>query len=639
MKATINLFHAVPIIIKKTKEADKLLLKKTIKKGFILSPEVVYNYQSALRCPYASCYADYDELIESIDIGITPEELNNSFHKSWKKIEEAKIEQLVAEQIIHYFTTYGFKALGIYDKNSVYIPNEELKIPEIKEDIKLTIIKGYTKEELREKLLKLLDSGIALKEETINDIVEVALFVELNEEEIAGIKNKEVRTIMHDYLGLIPSNPTEFLRFIVYKSTEKTLLIKSPSLIEEIKSHKNISVIKLFKDYEKEFGSNKLAEIFYRFKPIFLAFRTNKELKRIVNRIRRSAVKFHKPMPEDYLNEITAKINKCEEIEEEELKKELSKVNTFRKIRLAYALKFRTKDVDSILYKVRNGKSYATNFNFKYGHIAKIVLGFVLDSIVEDISKNVSYKKIYIPEFMNYSLPATEKQFTGNFPSGTFISIPKDMIFGIHWKDTRVRSIDLDLSLISPKTGKIGWDGSYRTEERDILFSGDLTEAPEPKGASELFYIKKQTENAFIVLANYYNFDADTEVPFKIIVAREEAKRFRKNYMVDPNNVISIVNSTINKKQKVLGLVVTTEDDCRFYFSETYLGRSITSSGNEFVENSRKYLFDFYENTIELKELLKEAGAKLVDDKEEADIDLSPENLDKDSILNLIIKK
>ena len=625
MKSTIKLFKAVPITVKKTKEADKDLLEKTIKKGFIFSPEVIYNYPS------------YNELIKSIDIGVTPEELNNSFHKSWKKIEEASIEQLVAEQIIHYLTTYGFKALGIYDKDSVYIPNEELKIPEIKEDIKLTVIKGYTKEELREKLLKLLDSGIALKEETINDVMEVALFVELNEKEIADIRNKEVRIIMYDYLRLVPSNPTEFLRFIVYKSTEKTLLIKSPLLIEEIKSHKNISIIKLFKDYEKEFGPNKLAEIFYRFKPIFLAFRTNKELKRIINQIRRSAVKFHKPMPGDYLNEVTSKIKKCEEIKEDKLKKELSKVSIFRKIRLAYALKFRTKDVDSILYKIRNGKSYATNFDFKYGHIAKIVLGFVLDSIIEDISKNVKGKKIYIPEFMNYSLPATEKQFTDNFPSGTFISIPKDMIFGIHWKDTKIRSIDLDLSLISPETGKVGWDGSYRTEGRDILFSGDLTEAPKPKGASELFYIKKQTENVFIVLANYYNFDADTEVPFKIIVAKERANHFRKNYMIDPNNIISVVNSTINKKQKVLGLIVVTEEDCKFYFSETYLGRSITSSENEFVENSRKYLFDFYENTIGLKEILEKSGAEFVDDKKNADIDLSPENLEKDSILNLIV--
>lgn len=624
MKATINLFKAVPITVKKTKQANEELLEQTIKKGFIFSPEVVYNY------------SNLDEVIKMIEVGITPEKLNNSFHKSWRKIKEASIEQLVIEQIIHYFTTYGLEALGIYDKDSVYIPNEKLEIPEIKEDIKLVIIKGYTKEELKEKLLKLLDSGIALKEDTINDVVEVALFVGLNEKEIENIKNKEVGVIMYDYLGLVPSNPTEFLRFIIYKATEKTLLIKSPELIEEIKEKKNINIIKLFNDYEKENDLNKLAEVFYRMKPIFLAFRTNPELKRIINKIRRLAIKHHKPMPEDYLNEITAKIKNCEEIKEDKLKEELSKVNLFRKIRLAYALTFRTTDANSIMYKIRNGKSFSTNFNFVYGHIAKIVLGFVLDSIIEDVSKNVKGKKIYIPDYMHYSLPTTEKGFTSNFPSGTFISIPKDMIAGIQWENVKNNRIDLDLSLISPDTGKIGWDADYRTEEKDILFSGDITDAPKPKGASEFFYIQKQVENAFIVMLNYYNFDDGIEVPFKIIVAKEQTDSLKKNYMIDPNNVLSVAESKIDKRQKILGLIMTDANECRFYFAETSIGNSITSSNSKIAEQSRKYLLNFYKNTISLNDILLKAGAVIIDTKKNVDIDLSPENLGKDSLLNLI---
>jgi len=87
------------------------------------------------------------------------------------------MEQLVMEQLIHYFTTYGFKDMGIYSEESVYIPSEKLDIPELKEDIKLTVIKGYTKEELKEKLMKMLSSGIALKEDTIKDVLDVATFV------------------------------------------------------------------------------------------------------------------------------------------------------------------------------------------------------------------------------------------------------------------------------------------------------------------------------------------------------------------------------------------------------------------------------------------------------------------------------
>ena len=47
---------------------------------------------------------------------------------------------------------------------------------------------------------------------------------------------------------------------------------------------------------------------------------------------------------------------------------------------------------------------------------------------------------------INYTLPATEKQFIGYFPSGTSISIPKEMIFGIHWENVNTHRIDLDLS-------------------------------------------------------------------------------------------------------------------------------------------------------------------------------------------------
>ncbi|GAH73659.1 unnamed protein product, partial [marine sediment metagenome] len=256
-----------------------------------------------------------------------------------------------------------------------------------------------------------------------------------------------------------------------YLATDSTLLIKSKELIAKIKEGKNIKIVKFFRDYDKKYGLERLAEIFLRFKPIWLSFRTNRELKTIINRLRKLAVKYHRPMLEDYLNEITAKIKKGKIIDINKLKNELERVNIFRKIRLAYALKFRTKNIDSILYKIRNGKAYATDFFFSGKERAKQILAIVLDSITENIRKNVEGKKIYIPDYINYSLPATEKQFTGNFPSGTYISILQDMIVGIYWGNVKHNVVDLDLSLISPR-GKYGWDGCYRDDERSILFSG-----------------------------------------------------------------------------------------------------------------------------------------------------------------------
>jgi len=296
--------------------------------------------------------------------------------------------------------------------------------------------------------------------------------------------------------------------------------------------------------------------------------------------------------------------------------------------------------MQSIMYRIRNGKAYSTEaeeYNVKQKRQAKEIFNIVLDSIVDDVSKNVEGKKIYAPRHINYALPSSEKQFSGNFPLGTFISVPNNMLIGIHWENVKRNTIDLDLSLIDD-SGKFGWDAGYRNDEGSILFSGDITDAPKPKGATELFYVERQLKASFIVMLNYYNYDKEIKVPFKIIVAKEKVKNFKDNYMVDPNNVVLVVQSEISKRQKMLGLLITTTKKSKFYFVETSIGNSITARNSEVAENSRKYLMNFYQNSIELKDVLGEAGAEFVNDKEKADIDLSVENLEKDSILNLLLK-
>jgi len=628
MESIIRLFKAVEIeeeikqpIIKEN------IMEKTIRRGFVFTNDVFGNYSEK----------ELEKLTDEVSkvIGLSGEQMNASFHKSWQKVRDASIEQLVIEQIIHYLTTYGFEYLfGKYDKDSVYIPSEKLEIPELKEDINLIIIKGYTKGEIRNKLLSLLQSGIALGENTIKDIVDIATYLEIGEKEIETIRNREVKIILYDYLDVVPSDPIEFLRYVVYKATDRTLLIKNKGTIEEIKARKNMNVLGLFVKYKRQYGLEKLSQIFLRYKPIFLAFRTNRGMRKITNKLRKLAIAHHKPMHEDYLNTVTAKIKKGEEINKKEIINALNKANVFRKIRLAYALNFRTKDVDSILYRIRNGKGYATDFEFNEKKEAERVFDIVMESIVKDVEKNVRGKKIYIPTYITYALPATEKQFTGDFPSGTFLSVPTDMVFGIHWENTKDHRVDIDLSLISVGK-KIGWDASYRTKDRSVLFSGDLTDAPPPRGASELFYVKKNEDNSYILFANYYNYQ-EIEVPLKIFVAREEIGKMTKNYMVNPNNILVTTTTVTNQKSKVLGLITITPEECKFYFAETYLGVSITSSSKSWVENARKFLFDYYTNTISLNDVLKKAGCELVESKEECDIDLSPENMEKDKVISLL---
>ena len=249
----------------------------------------------------------------------------------------------------------------------------------------------------------------------------------------------------------------------------------------------------------------------------------------------------------------------------------------------------------------------------------------------------VKGKKVYIPDHIEYALPSTEKQFTDGFPAGTYIKIPRDMVVGINWGQEGSR-VDLDLSLIS-KGNKFGWDEDYRDEGRNILFSGDMTDALEPDGATELFYVKRQSKQALMLCVNYYNLgDEEGDVPIKLFIAKEAVSNMKMNYMVNPNNIVAVAKTEITKKEKILGLLITNEDESRFYFAESYVGNSITSSSiSEFAQHSKQYLFDYYENAISLRDILKKSGVKFVK-QDKAEIDLSPEMLEKDTIINLLNK-
>jgi hypothetical protein len=636
MKAAIKLFKAVPISEKNNAPFMGDILKETLPYGFVFAPEVYYNFN----------YTELLKLSKTVAsiLGLSGKQANSSFHKSWEKVANASMVQLVMEQIIHYFTTYGFESVGIYNSDSVYIPAEELNIPGLDLDkLELIVIHGLTKDELRVKLLDLLSSGIALAEDTISAVLDVALFVELTNAEVNSIKNKEVKVVLFDFLGLVPNNPIEFLRYVIFKATGKTLLIKDKVTIEMLKNADTKNLTGLFKKYEDEIGLESLATIFHRFKPLFLALRSNAFLKRKINRIRKLTDKYHVPMKEDLLNSVTAYI-KRNDLNVAKLDVELSKVNIFRKIRLANALSYRiNSDADSILYKIRNGKSFATEFSFDNKAMAFDALIVTIESIAENLRPTLEGKSIYIPDNIVYSLPATEKQFTGYFPSGTYIKVNSDLIAGVYWENLDNYRIDLDLSLVGLGI-KIGWDARYRTSERDVLFSGDMTDAS--NGASELYYLKGQKPAAYLLMLNYYNsrFGAPV-VPFKIMAASEVVRNFegrRKTpYMINPNNMIAVSSSkiTANQKQKVIGLITTIPGECRFYFSEFNIGNSITSGFRTYNEQTRKYLVDYHQTLIGLKDVLSTAGAIFVDSPEKCDIDLSPTKLEKDTFVKLLTNK
>ena len=642
--ATLRLFNAIRI---KSKNQTKLshppeVTKRTIQNGYIIDPHIFIGHEKH----------DLLDEIETI-VGISGEKANASFHKSWAVVKDTPIETLVIQQIMHYFTTYGFETIGIYNEDTVYIPHEKLEVPQIKSDIPLVVIKAMTPREICDAIIKLGSSGIALSEQTLDDIMTIIETEDYKTKAktiasdpsknfvadwfVSIIKNRELKTRLSDYFGLVPKEPVEFLRHLVSKLTNESLLIKNDYLIEKIKASNGKFCDELIK-----YAPTDLASIFYRYKPLFLAMKSISKNKTFFNRLRKNAKKIHKPLPEDFLNSVTSKLKHgkiAPKKFEEKLTKKLENASIFRKIRLANALKFRTNARSCygcqipIVYRIRNGKGWATETERSDFHGATDVYLKVEKSIVKNL--NVKDRIIYIPDFIDYALPATEKQFTGHFPTGTSVKVPKNMIVGIHWENTDKR-VDLDLSAIDTE-GKVGWDALYR--KNDILFSGDITDAPKSKGgASEMFYIKSKCKPK-ILNVNYYNMSPGNTVDCKIFVAHENPTGFESNYMVDPNNILATATINITGKQNIIGLIA----DGKFYFGNIYLGNGISIRSGKQADIAREYMISSFVNSISLKKILKDAGAIVVNSQDEAPsvsygspIDLSPTAVNKNSIIELL---
>lgn len=639
----------------------KTLHTETIKRGFIFSPEVLNSY----------AYEDLRLLIDDIEkcLGLTAKKMNNAFHKSWNKVATAPEYQLYLEQLVHYITTYGFEGADIYHPETVYIPAENLKIPSLKADkVYLTVIKGYTPAELLDKLTAMLSAGIALKEDTLKHVRSLLqeILAEIQHTDTIDnlfkkIKNKEVKMFLYHQLQFLPENPIEFLRYIIYVATGKTLIIKNREFIELLKKDSNavemprgVTIVDLFKKYDLLFGYKKLASIFYRFRLLFLALRhRNSSMRYIVNRLRKLAPANHVPMKEDYLNNITAAISKGS-FSNGKLKEELKKVNIYRKIRLAQAIQYRLQDTSAIVYRVRNGKSYATDLQPTNKTSLKIALDTILTAIANDISVRVKGKKIFLPQNVQYALPATEKQFIGYFPSGTCVKVPENIVAGIHWYNLK-RRVDLDLSALSLSQGKIGWDARLRDGECNVLFSGDMTDAPLPQGAAELIYFNKKVNSAYLLNVNNFTYDCydeereDTDnnssgkssrntVPFKLVVgSTSKLNKLPHNYLIDPNRVEAIIPMEMTQRQTVLGLIIATEKERALYLTEVNIGKSRSISlDNSYVSQTLNYLLTQATNPIKLKDILIKAKAVLVDSPDDCDIDLSIEKIEKDTFIQLL---
>ena len=264
--------------------------------------------------------------------------------------------------------------------------------------------------------------------------------------------------------------------------------------------------------------------------------------------------------------------------------------------------------------------------------------------------RNRTYRKLagkifFIPSYIDYCAPVSEKQFIGNIPYGTKFSFPNTVSLGIFWENYKNKRTDLDLHLTT-LSGAFGWNASYRNGERTVLYSGDMTDAT--NGAAEAFYANySKLDEPYILSAN--NFTGMPDVPFKFICTESRFEGYTGGVWGPPATCPIDISKTLfppidlkfkDTNSQTIGFGRRNV----FYFYGGELNSGIIPDRSKY----REYMDALYARTsasMTLRSLLYMAGARVVsesgyeqltDDEKAQVVDLTPSALTRTTLIDLV---
>ena len=581
-----------------------------------------------------ACNLATQQFIQSISGNV-----NSTFYQNWEDVTSKTRFELFIDQLLHYVTTYG---TDFACEGNGYVPNATPVGP-----VYISLFKDYkvimpcTEEDVYNRCMDMLTSGIAMKQATIETIVDyVVEYVTENdllttgEFDIDDIANREALTLLCDELGIAPNKKFDLFRYIMYKTTGSTLIIKNkPTINAIIRSNTQFDFNTL--SDRQLIG---LASIFYRFKPLFLAFKktctggaycstpiTSRNA-HVINKIRRMAPKYHTPLAESVMTTMLGKAHDSTVITET-----AAQMNTFQIIRLMNTIIERLNRTDEkAMYIVRNGKMFVKDAKSYDGMITyyATVFNILKNELVSRLSEKATYVKY--PKNMVLACPTSEKNFVGDLPFGTYMDLQdSDSFIGIYWKE-EWGTYDFDLSVLNIDGIKVGWDSRYYSDNQDVVYSGDMTSArPE---ATEIMLFKKGATDGSVMVNRYNGCDGSK---FRFFGGVEPNMKLRRNYMVDPNFIKFSADVVSDTVEQTIGLL----NDGRFYVMALGSGNSIVSFHKGSKQNERYYASVLKaQSYIKLNYILSDAGFIDVDSVEELPKDaqiLDLTQMSRDTLINL----
>lgn len=584
------------------------------------------NYKDMLNCgvilvtqhgTLADLGAEAARLVKDT-LGLKPVNWAQSFHKSWDKVATESIEQLISEQLLNYFSTYGLESKGLRSLN--YVPVEKIltNLDEKPAIEAFTVVHVLSVEELREKLIDYLRTTKAPNRDAIGYVK--ALLPLAEGVKVDDIKSFEIKIMYCDLYNVVPTEAQDFLRFAVFKATSgtTTTLVKDDETIEVLKLFARTPLaVKMFESADL----TSLSRSFHRFKPLFLAFKANEQLASVVNKIRRLAVRNHQPVSGftvSNLMNLLAQNRKSDAVEV------ISKADRRELIKLINFARQET-SLQAHAYNIRNGKVFvkALTENAPAQGCRESVMWLhevCLNRLKEILGNTFSRSVFYIPEGIVYAAPVSEKQMLDTLPYGSKIIMPADakaLCISGHWFNrSEQERVDLDFHLESA-AGSVGWNSNYRTSNNSILFSGDMTDAPKPYGAVESFRISRNIDADVPYVLSVNDYTGYGDVPYEILFTKDITDEC--NFTSDVKELVSAVVNPANAIAPVIKLHMNGLDNTIGYcYGDAFticggdIGKSRRVPDKELMIQALQAFIARYESIFTIEDLITLAGGAVV---------------------------
>ncbi len=495
------------------------------------SKSPAFNYQNA-RHGFVTDFKPTAAQLTALKSVYSPLNVNTIF--TVKERNESSVEELFTKQILHYIEVYGLGQPGLFDL-----------IGTNGQAYTLNFVKGVSKAEFGEMVRKILYSNSPTKDvATIKEMVttySVAL-------DVNKIQNNEFKMFLFDEKHDTFVDGDDAVRFIVFKATGETMLIKSKEVLEKI--NRNTVTIEFLQKHVVV-----LSQVFNRHKDIMMklkgASNNNSPFAKVaakfkvsnvntvINKISRLSKKNHIP--------IVPAINKTF-IEKAQAAgfdfAVLDKIGMRDKLKFLNVLRFRKADVGFDSFVIRNGKIHTKQNNRKYNMLR---LGVIEQEVLKSLKKDLSglnEGNVLLDSRVHYGLPTSRKQVIGKIPFGTTVELGERISAGMYWENDW-GATDLDLSTMDLNGERVGWGQMSGYGKGDITYSGDVTYAGE--GAMEFM----TSENSTYAL-NINIFSGRSGAEAEIVVGTGSKDRWIEDVFLREK-------VSLNSKECVIGFVKDTK--------------------------------------------------------------------------------